>query len=328
MIRIASALLFALSTHAAAEAPRVAADILPVHSLVARVMEGVGSPDLVLPPRASPHGYAMRPSEARALQKADAVFWVGEGLTPWLERPLDTIAEDAVKVSRLDHPDRHRIDVAERGGHDVHEEHDDHAHQEHSEEDEHTEEDHAHEEHAEEEHAHDHGPVDPHAWLDPDNARAWLNVIAATLGEIDPENAALYAENAEAGQSEIDELVAEMSEILKLAGVPPYAVYHDAYRYLEEHFGLRSAASVLDTDADQPSPQRIAKTRDLVILQGVRRIFLEPQTNVSLIETIFDELPVTLCEIDPIGAHIDAGPKHYWDSMRALASEIATCGVS
>jgi zinc transport system substrate-binding protein len=75
-----------------ADVPRVAVDIAPVHSLVARVMEGVGTPDLILPPGASPHEYSLRPSEAAALQEADIVFWMGEDLTPWMEDAVETLA--------------------------------------------------------------------------------------------------------------------------------------------------------------------------------------------------------------------------------------------
>ncbi|MDG1424723.1 MAG: zinc ABC transporter substrate-binding protein, partial [Paracoccaceae bacterium] len=68
-----------------AEAPQVAVDIAPVHSLVARVMEGVGTPDLIIPAGASPHEYNLRPSEAASLQNADVVFWVSASLTPWMK---------------------------------------------------------------------------------------------------------------------------------------------------------------------------------------------------------------------------------------------------
>ena len=84
-----------MSGTAMAKAPNVAADIAPVHSLVARVMAGVGTPDLVFPAGASPHQYNLRPSEAGALQEADVVFWLGEDLTPWLADAVATLAEGA-----------------------------------------------------------------------------------------------------------------------------------------------------------------------------------------------------------------------------------------
>ena len=77
---------------ALADVPDVAVDIAPVHSLVARVMEGIGTPDLIVAPGATPHEYSLRPSEAAALQEADLVFWIGPGLTPWLADAISTVA--------------------------------------------------------------------------------------------------------------------------------------------------------------------------------------------------------------------------------------------
>ncbi len=89
---------------AQADVPSVAVDIAPVHSLVARVMAGVGTPDLIVPPGASPHAYVLRPSEAGALQDADVVFWVSEGLTPWLAGSIATLAGNAAAVKLLEVP--------------------------------------------------------------------------------------------------------------------------------------------------------------------------------------------------------------------------------
>ena len=84
-----------------AETPHVAADIAPVHSIVARVMDGVGTPSLIIAPGASPHEYSLRPSEAAALQHADVIFWIGPDLTPWLDDAMLTLADDAVIISLL-----------------------------------------------------------------------------------------------------------------------------------------------------------------------------------------------------------------------------------
>ena len=87
---------------AMAEVPKVAVDVAPVHSLVARIMEGVGAPALILQPGASPHEYSLRPSEAAALQEADLVFWVGEDLTPWMKDAIETLANDAAVTTLLE----------------------------------------------------------------------------------------------------------------------------------------------------------------------------------------------------------------------------------
>jgi zinc transport system substrate-binding protein len=161
---------------AQADAPNVVADIPAVHSLVAQIMDGVGEPSLLMPPGASPHGYAMKPSEAAALQEADMVFWIGEDLTPWLHDSIDSIAAKAVSVELLEAEGTETLEFRETAlfedGHDDHghggHDHDkDHAHGEHDHDKEHAEgehdhdKDHAHgehdhgKEHAEGEHDHD-----------------------------------------------------------------------------------------------------------------------------------------------------------------------------
>ncbi|WP_371158498.1 zinc ABC transporter substrate-binding protein [Jannaschia sp. 2305UL9-9] len=163
--------LVAAPAAATADVPRVVTDILPVHGLVSRVMDGVGTPELLLPPGASPHGYSMRPSEAGKLEQADVVVWIGAGLTPWLENSLDTLAGDATRVTLTEvegtilRPFSDDHDHGAHGGEDDHDDHDDHGHDDHEGHEDHghddhgeaDHDDHAHDDHEDhdEEHAHD-----------------------------------------------------------------------------------------------------------------------------------------------------------------------------
>ena len=158
--------LLALSTTASlmggvafADVPTVAVDIAPVHSLVARVMEGVGTPALVIPAGASPHEYTLRPSEAQALQDADLVFWMGSDLTPWLDGAIDTLAANAAVVSLLEADGITLLDFREDAlfeahDHGDHGDHDDHGHDDHADDD-HGHDDHAKDDHDHAEHGHD-----------------------------------------------------------------------------------------------------------------------------------------------------------------------------
>ena len=147
-----------------AEVPRVATDIAPVHSLVSMVMQGAGSPDLIIPPGASPHSYAMRPSEARAVAKADLVVWVGPSLAPWLEEPMSSLAQGAERLTLQDVEGIRLLtnrsgvafeahDHGDHEGHDDHDGHDDHAgHEDHG--------DHEGHDHAEHDDHGDHSAID------------------------------------------------------------------------------------------------------------------------------------------------------------------------
>ena len=243
---------------AVADVPNVAVDIAPVHSLVARVMEGVGTPNLIVQPGASPHEYNLRPSEAAALQDANLVFWVGEDLTPWMEGAIETLSDGATVTALLeadgttlldfregalfeahdhgddDHDDHGHDEHAEGEDHDDHDhaDHDDHDHgDEHAEGEDHDHEDHEdHEDHAghDDHHGHDHGEHDPHAWLSPENASAWLNVIAAQLSAADPDNAGAYFANAAAAREEMAALSAEVAATLDAVRGGNFIVFHDA----------------------------------------------------------------------------------------------------
>ncbi|MDG2474949.1 MAG: zinc ABC transporter substrate-binding protein, partial [Paracoccaceae bacterium] len=175
IISISTALMFGGSI-ACADVPKVAVDIAPVHSLVARVMNGVGTPNLIIPAGASPHEYQLRPSEAKAIQEANLVFWMGEDLTPWLEKALSSLAESTPTSTLLEIDGIELLDFREGAlfeahDHDDHKDHDDHQ-------------------------GHAHGDHDPHAWLSPTIAKVWLNEIAAKLSAIDPNNAGSYFSNA------------------------------------------------------------------------------------------------------------------------------------
>ncbi|CUK05485.1 High-affinity zinc uptake system protein ZnuA precursor [Ruegeria denitrificans] len=337
-----------LAGQVAAEAPIVATDIAPVHSLVARVMVGVGEPDLIIPPVASPHNHAMRPSEARALQSAHVVFWVGEELTPWMVKPLSALSGDAQLVTLLDvdgtvlhdfrdvaeddhhdHDDDHakHDDHSEHADHDDHSshvDHDDHAedkHDDHADYEEHAEKDHA----GHDDHGHDHDGIDPHAWLDPENARVWVQVIAETLAAADPDNAQQYRDNAQAADVELVELQAELIADLNGMQARRFITFHDAYQYFEKRFGLETSGSVSLGDASAPGPARLAAVQNKVTEDQIVCAFAEPQYDTRLVKTAIERTGATIYELDPIGVAINPGADQYTRLLRALVDGYQAC---
>ena len=173
-----------IGSTAIADVPKVAVDIAPVHSLVSRVMEGVGSPKLIIPAGASPHEYSLRPSEAKSIQDADMVIWMGEDLAPWMENSIETLSKNAEVITLLEESGTKLLDfregvLFEEHDHGVHDDHDDHA-------------------------GHDHGAFDPHAWQSLENAVIYVNNIAAGLAQADPENAGDYYTNRAAFVAEVE----------------------------------------------------------------------------------------------------------------------------
>ncbi|WP_299149280.1 zinc ABC transporter substrate-binding protein [uncultured Tateyamaria sp.] len=362
---------------AAADIPRVAVDIAPVHSIVAAVMGDLGQPNLIVSPGASPHGYSMRPSEARALDQADVVVWVGEGLASWLSGPITELAAGAEVIELLDLPGTQLLEIRENaafGSHDDHghgaahdgDDHDDHeakvdddhdenGHEDHADEvkadadhdhahDDHAQDDHddhapeAHDDHAAEAHDdhddhegedhadahadHDHGAFDPHAWLDPQNAVIWAQTIAQVLAEKDPENSAVYTSNAEAFASDMNALQDEVTAILAPVTDRPFVVFHDAYHYFENRFGVEAVGAVSASDAAAPSPARVAALRDEVAGFEAVCAMREPQFAGGMLESLGT---VKLGEMDPMGAALEVGPTLYSELLRGMATSLANC---
>lgn len=342
-----SATMTLMAGTALADVPSVAVDIAPVHSLVARVMDGVGTPNLIVQSGASPHEYSMRPSEAAALQDADLVFWMGEDLAPWMENALETLSGDASVTALLEVDETTLLDFREGAlfeahmhGDDDHDDHDEHDHgdDEHAHEDEHVHEehdDHAHadvheghdheDDHSEHDHEDDHGEHDPHAWLSPTNAATWLNVIAAQLSAADPGNAGAYFANAAAAGAEIEALMAEVNTILEPARGTSFIVFHDAYQYFEVDFDFPASGAISLSDATDPSPARIAEIQARVRDEGVDCVLAEPQFNPGLVETVLDGTDASIGIIDPLGSTLEPGPALYPQLIRNLATTLAEC---
>jgi zinc transport system substrate-binding protein len=340
-----------LSSSALASPPNVAVDISPVHSLVTQVMYGVATPDLLIQPEASPHSYSLRPSEAQALSDADIVFWMSEGLTPWLEKSLDTLSSKAHKVEMIAVKGttvRAFREGATFEGHDDHDEHegeqqsDDHANHEEAHQDHEpgwfdqflslfSSDDHVHE-HEEEAHhddhhdEHNHEGEDPHAWLDPLNAKVWVLKIRDVLVAHDPENAVAYEQNAEKTLARLDQQIDTINQATQQMDQLQFIVFHDAYQYFERRFGVLAAGSISLGDAQDPSPARVGEIRDVVKKLNITCVFSEPQYNAGLVNSVFEGTSVkTIGIMDPLGANIKVGKDQYEQLLNSMLSSLKQC---
>lgn len=293
-----ASLFVVLATPAMTEVPRVAVDIPPVHGLVARVMQGLGTPDTIVQGAASAHSYDLRPSAARALGRADIVVRIGDELTPWLAHPIETLAADATVLTLLQVEGTHLLSFR----------HD---------------EDFGATEPAE--HDHEHDGTDPHAWLDPENAVLWLEAIAETLAASDPDNAEAYIANAAAGAGEIDAAARNVSARLSDKGPIRFAVAHDAYQYFEHSFGLVPIGAITLGDAAAPGPARISHLQEILATAGATCLLVEPQDGGALARMLAETGGIAVVEADPMGTTHAGGPDHYPLLLTALAESFASC---
>lgn len=314
---------------AAAEPPAVVATIPPLHSLVSAVMAGVGEPRLLIKGAASPHTASLRPSDAAALQGADLVFWIGDGLEAFLVKPLAALPEKAEVVALAEAPGV-RLLPARAGGpwgeHHHADEHDDHAHKDHEHEG--PEHGHEHGEAAADGHAddgHEEGAVDMHIWLDPENAKAMAAAIAAALAKADPARADVYAGNVQALQQRLAALDEEIrAELAPVAG-KPYIVFHDAYQYFEVRYGLSPAGAITFSPERAPGAKTLSEIRERIKTSGAACVFREPQFEPDLVKTVIGGTFARVGVLDPIGADIPPGPDAYPVLLDRLATAIRDC---
>ena len=296
-----------LSGTASANVPKVVTDIPITHSLVTRVMAGIGMPDLVVDRGASPHEYSLRPSNAASLEVADLVFWISNGLTPWLDDALNTLARNAKVIELMDAKGATVLSFREGATFETH------SHQHKQDEDGHDEDEHAT------------GNVDPHGWLDPYNGRIWLDVIATALSKIDPTNSDIYFANAAQAKADIDTVISELEETLAEFRGTNFIVYHDAYQYFERRFDVLAAGSISMGDVSDPSPARIAEIRQTVEELDMTCVFSEPQFNSELVRTVTDGVSVKTRVIDSLGTQFTLGPDFYLNVLRGIAQSMASC---
>lgn len=301
----------ALLTTTAMAAPDVVASIKPVHSLVSAVMAGVGEPTLIVKGSASPHTYALKPSDAGALESADIVFWTGHGMELFLADALETLATDAIVVELAESPGITLLSVREGGAFEAHA----HEGEEHGDE----EHDHEHQEHDE------HGEGDMHFWLDPENAKLMVTQIATTLAAVDPENATAYQANAEAELVKLDELEAELAATLAPVADKPFIVFHDAYQYFEARFGLTLAGSVTVTPEVMPGAARIDELKAKIAELGATCVFAEPNFEPTIIAAITEGSPAKSGVLDPEGGALAEGVELYPTLLRGLADSLVDC---
>lgn len=275
-------------------APSVLATIKPVHSLVAEVMAGAGTPELLIQGAQSEHSYALKPSDAEKIGRARIVFEIGPDLETYLTGPLATLARKA-DIVVLERAPGVRLLTARRGG--LWEDGSDGGD----------------------------GPRDPHLWLDPRNAVAMTRAIAAALAKADPPHDRLYAANADRAVRSLAALEKELAARLAPLHGRPYLVFHDAYRYFENRFGLTPAGAVTAAPDRPVGPRRVEALRAAILKGQIDCVFREPQFSPRLIETLVEGSRARIGVLDPLGADLTPGPNLYPTLLRNLSGSLHAC---
>ena len=298
--------LIALFFVASAQAEvRVLTSIKPLQLIAAAVQDGVGAPEVLLPPGASPHHYALRPSDVRRVRDADLLYWVGADLENFLPRVLNNRQKPQVAVQDLP-------GMALRHFGDSHEEHAGHG-----------------EDHADEDLGHDHdhrpGSLDAHLWLSPVNAKVIAARMAADLSALDAANAARYAANLQAFEQRLDALDGRIRPQLAALQGKPYFVFHEAFDYFEAAYGLKHAGVFSVLTEVQPGARHVAAMRERLQAAGPSCVFSEPPLRPRLAETLTAGLPVKLVELDALGGTLPVDATAYPLLLENLANGLSEC---
>ena len=290
-------LLFSVSAHAEL---KVIASIKPIQSLVASVMQGVGTPGLIVDGAGSPHTYSLRPSKAAELQDANVIFWVGKDLENFLVKPIETLGGNAKAISLLDAEGVIKLPPREGKGFDPHLLEGEPEHKAGAE-------------------------IDPHIWLDPENAKAMVLNIAKVLSEADTAHAETFARNATATVAKIDVLENELAAQLAPLSTKGFIVFHDAYQYFERRFGLHATGAITINPENPPGAAGIAALKLRIAGGKAVCVFAEPQFDNKLVDVVIEGSSVKAAVLDPLGAALEPGPELYGTLLRELGNSLTDC---
>lgn len=285
-MRFALTLCLAALPHSAqAEVPQIVTDIPPVQALVAQVMGNLGTPSLLLEKGADEHDFQLRPSQMHSITDADLVIWISPSLTPWLDRALQST--DTTSITLLDSQDTQTQDFAAGDT--------------------------------------DESGLDPHAWMNPHNAAAWLTTIAQKLSEIDPGNTATYKANAETARKQVADMDAEISNQLAPLAAKPFVTFHAAYGYFTSHYGLKTTSLALG-DASAPGAAKLSELQTQLQANTYTCAFPEVQHDPALLTQLMQGTATKLgAPLDPTGSSLPFGPDAYDALMRNIANALTDC---
>ncbi len=283
--------------------PNVVVSIAPLHSLVSGVMQGVAEPGLLIEGGQSPHSSYLAPSAHRKIAAADLLIWLGPSFELSLRKAVEPLTPPTRVIGLLSAEGMHRLETRQGGDWGG-------------------------------QHSHADVPgeglladarLDPHLWLSSENASRIVTLVAQSLAEIDPQRADVYHSNQRQMLENIAQLRQELMGDLAPLSAVPYLVFHDAYHYFEDEYGLMPVAAVTLNPERKPGARSIVAIRKLITEKNVRCLFSEPQFEPGLMKRLSEDTGVRTAELDPLGANIAPGPDQWFALMRAMRDGLQAC---
>jgi zinc transport system substrate-binding protein len=308
---------------------KIVTTIKPIHSLVSQVMGETGTPKLLVQGAASPHTYSLKPSDAKALNQASVVFRVSEQIEPFTRRIVASLPKSVTVSTLADAPGLTLLDVRTGNTFEAHNHGHEHGHGGHGDgKHDHKKHDHSKHDHAgHDDHGHDKNKAsrDGHVWLDPSNAIAMVKEIARILSQAAPEKTAVFEANAAKAIAGLEALQTEVTDLVAPLRGKPFVVFHDAYQYFENRFGIPAIGAITVSPEVQPSAKRLTEIRTKIKELKAACVFAEPQFKAKLVGTVIEGTEARAGTLDPEGATLMPGPSAYGELIKGLAAGLKSC---
>ncbi|MGD1470051.1 zinc ABC transporter substrate-binding protein ZnuA [Vibrio harveyi] len=273
-----------------AHAVTVLTSIKPIQMITTELTEGVTAPDVLLQNNASPHDYALRPSDVQKVAAADLVIWYGHDLEPFLEKVV-TDRGSTLTLSQIP-----GLSLREFGS-----------------------------EHSHDHDGHDHGTHDPHFWLGVETVQQVANAIAHKLAEVDPVHADTYANNLKKFEVKLNATDSEIKQQLAPVKDKGYFVFHDAYGYFEERYGLNQMGHFTVSPDRKPGAKTLIRIRKTLGTGDVACVFSEPQFTPAVIESVMRGSNVRSGVLDPLGSEVEVKSGSYFEFLKGMSNSFSQC---
>jgi zinc transport system substrate-binding protein len=299
---LATALVMAGNATAA-----VVTSIRPLGFIASAIADGVTPTEILLPDGASPHDFALRPSDIQRLRSADLVLWVGPDMEAFLTKSLTQLpANKQLAISELP-----AVQPLLMKGDDDHDH--DHASEAHSHAD------------GDDGHDHHHGDYNMHVWLSPEVAKVTAIAIHDRLLELMPQKKDKLDANLRQFEDQLAQTDKNLVKMLTPVQGKGYFVFHDAYGYFEKHFGLSPLGHFTVNPEIQPGAQRLHQIRTQLVEQKAVCVFAEPQFRPAVINAVAKGTNVRSGTLDPLGTGIELGKDSYGNFLTALSNQYVSC---
>ncbi|MGF1690479.1 zinc ABC transporter substrate-binding protein ZnuA [Photobacterium kagoshimensis] len=283
---------FFFSSHLMAKEFNVVTSVKPLQLIVQELTQGVTTPEVLLPAGASPHDYALKPSDVKKIHDADLVIWVGPELETFMARMLSN------DVTNIALTKQSTIDFL---------------YYDHDAEGDHSGHDHSHE------------GVDPHFWMGPTQSLQAAAVITDTLIAFDPLHKNEYKVNLAQFEKSVNIATDELKKQLQPVAQHGYFVFHDGYGYFEKYFKLNNLGHFTVKPDRRPGAKTLISIRRALQEKQAYCVFSEPQFSPAVVSSVVNGTDVSIGTLDPMATNVAYEQGGYIAFLQELGQSFTKC---